>query len=105
MDYARFNYVAQPGDMERGVKLTPPRFGEYDRFLVKWNYTPLPNASTAKDEYKITSKWISELSGNPIYRYGKQQGQIIDPKSQTEDLGDNAMKASEYGINNLKYIL
>ena len=91
--------------MERGVKLTPPRFGEYDRFLVKWNYTPLPNASTAKDEYKITSKWISELSGNPIYRYGKQQGQIIDPKSQTEDLGDNAMKASEYGINNLKYIL
>lgn len=105
MDYARFNYVAQPGDMERGVKLTPPRFGEYDRFLVKWNYTPLPNTSTAKDEYKITSKWISDLSGNPIYRYGKQQGQIIDPKSQTEDLGDNAMKASEYGIKNLKYIL
>ena len=105
MDYARFNYVAQPGDMERGVKLTPPRFGEYDHFLVKWNYTPLPDAATAKDEYKITSKWISDLSGDPVYRYGKQQGQIIDPKSQTEDLGDDAVKASEYGIKNLKYIL
>ena len=41
MDYARFNYVAQPGDKERGVKLTPPRFGEYDKYLIKWTYTML----------------------------------------------------------------
>lgn len=105
MDYARFNYIAQPGDFEKGVKLTPPRFGEYDRFLVKWNYTPLPQVRTAEQEYAITAEWISQLSGNPVYRYGKQQSDILDPRSQTEDLGDNAVKASQYGIKNLQYLL
>jgi len=105
MDYARFNYVAQPGDFEKGVQLTPPRFGIYDHFLIKWNYTPLPQAKTSQAEYAITSRWISELSDNPAYRYGKQQSEVVDPKSQTEDLGDDAIKASNYGIKNLKYIL
>ena len=50
MDYARFNYVAQPGDRERGVRLTPPRFGLYDYYAVKWLYTPLPDTATAADE-------------------------------------------------------
>lgn len=105
MDYARFNYVAQPGDAERGVKLTPPRFGEYDRFLVKWSYTPLPDALDIWDEYAVTSGWISEKSSDPIYRYGRQQMEIIDPRSQSEDLGDDAVRASGYGISNLKYVL
>lgn len=105
MDYARFNYVAQPGDFERGVKLTPPRFGEYDRFLVKWNYTSLPDTEDMWDEYRITGKWLQEASANPVLRYGKQQWEIIDPRSQSEDLGDDALKASEYGISNLKLIL
>ena len=106
MDYARFNYVAQPGDRERGVQLTPPRFGVYDEYAVKWLYTPVPDAQTPEEEYAVTSKWITEASADPTYRYGKQQfGGIVDPKSQTEDLGDDAVKASEYGIRNLRYIL
>ena len=106
MDYARFNYVAQPGDMERGVRMTPPRFGVYDEYAVKWLYTPVPDAKTPEEEYAVTSKWITEASADPTYRYGKQQfGGIVDPKSQTEDLGDDAVKASEYGIRNLRYIL
>ncbi len=106
MDYARFNYVAQPGDKERGVKLTPPRFGVYDKYLVRWNYTPIFDAKTIEDEAKITSKWITEaLAESDQYRYGKQQFVgILDPRSQSEDLGDNAVKASNYGIKNLKYI-
>ncbi len=106
MDYARFNYVAQPGDKERGVKLTPPRFGVYDRYLVRWNYTPIFEAKTIEDEAKITSKWITDaLAQSDYYRYGKQQFTgILDPRSQSEDLGHNAVQASSYGIKNLKYI-
>jgi hypothetical protein len=106
MDYARFNYVAQPGDKERGVKLTPPRFGEYDRYLIKWTYTPVFDAASAEEEAAITTAWISEAIKNPVYRYGKQQIYlVIDPRSQVEDLGDDAVAASKYGIKNLKYIM
>ena len=69
MDYARFNYVAQPGDKERGVKLTPPRFGEYDKYLIKWTYTPVFNVNSAEEEAIITGKWISDaIKENPVYR-------------------------------------
>lgn len=105
MDYARFNYVAQPGDMEKGVRLMPPYFGPYDNYLIRWAYTPVPEAKTPEEEYAITSKWITDLSDNPVYRYGKQQSDILDPRSQTEDLGDDAVKATKYGVMNLKYIL
>ena len=106
MDYARFNYIAQPGDKEKGVKLTPPILGEYDYYLVKWNYSPILNAHTPEEEKATLNQWIAEKANNPIYRYGKQQIMTdYDPSSQTEDLGDDAMKSSEYGIKNLKYIL
>lgn len=106
MDYARFNYVAQPGDKEKGVKLTPPILGAYDYYLVKWNYSYLPETKTAEEESEILTRWISEKAGDPIYRYGKQQlSLILDPTSLSEALGDDAVKASEYGIKNLKYIL
>ena len=107
MDYARFNYVAQPGDKERGVKLTPPRFGEYDKYLIKWTYTPVFNVNTVDEEAVITGKWITDaIKENPVYRYGKQQVYgVVDPRSQTEDIGDNSMKATRYGIKNLKYIM
>lgn len=89
MDYARFNYVARPGDRERGVKLTPPRFGLYDYYAVKWLYTPVPDAATAADEYAVTSKWITGAAADSVYRFGKQQfSRSIDPRSQSEDLGD-----------------
>lgn len=106
MDYARFNYVAQPGDRERGVKLTPPRFGCYDAYALRWLYSPVPGAKSPEEEYAVTSRWIAEASADSVYRYGKQQfGGSIDPRSLTEDLGDDAIKASEYGVRNLRYIL
>lgn len=104
MDYARFNYVAQPGDKEKGVSLTPPRFGLYDYFTIRYSYTPLFEDSL-EEEARILDGWIREAQADPIYRYGKQQGRILDPRSQHEDLGDNAVKASRYGISNLRYIL
>jgi len=105
MDYARFNYVAQPGDMEKGVKLTPPRFGVYDKFLIKWNYSIIPNTNNPEEESEVLSKMVSEAIKDPVYRYGKQLSYPLDPRSQTEDLGDDAIKASEYGIKNLKYLI
>ncbi|MDR1415094.1 MAG: zinc-dependent metalloprotease [Odoribacteraceae bacterium] len=104
MDYARFNYVAQPGD--KGARLTPPDLGEYDYFLVKWNYQPIPEAADEWNERAVLERWVDEKAGNPRYRYGRQQTQArYDPSSIEEDLGDDPQKASAYGIKNLKYIL
>lgn len=106
MDYARFNYVAQPGDKEKGVCLTPPEFGEYDYFLVQWLYQPITGTRSAEDELPVLRKMLSEKSGNPMYKYGKQQiFQNLDPSAQTEDLGDDPVKASQYGVKNLQYIM
>lgn len=108
MDYARFNYVAQPGDFQRGVKLTPPRFGAYDRWAIRWGYTPIFDAGSFEEETAVTTKMISDsLKAAPFYRYGKQQMAAVffDPSCQTEDLGDDVIKASRYGIENLKYIM
>lgn len=101
MDYARFNYIAQPGD--EGVSLMP-NVGPYDKYAVAWGYRPIPDAATPEDELMTLDKWILEKQGDPIYRYGRQ-GNSYDPTAQSEDLGDNSMKASEYGIANLKRIM
>jgi hypothetical protein len=66
MDYARFNYVAQPGD--KGVKLTPPDLGPYDDYVIKYAYTPLPDKKDMFDEEKTIRGWIDEKVGDPIYR-------------------------------------
>ena len=103
MDYARFNYVAQPGD--EGVALMP-NIGIYDKHAIKWGYRPIPEAATALDEKSTLDKWILDHADDPMYRFGSAQGRSpIDPTSQTEDLGDDAVKASEYGIANLKRIV
>ncbi|XRE43869.1 hypothetical protein ACIVBQ_002073 [Tenacibaculum discolor] len=102
MDYARFNYVAQPED--KGVALMP-NIGPYDKYAINWGYRPILDKS-AKEEKSVLNKWIKDKAGNPVYRFGHQQVRnIIDPSSQTEDLGDDAMKASAYGIKNLQRIL
>lgn len=104
MDYARFNYVAQPGDKD--VSLTPPELGVYDYYAIKWLYTPIYGAKDMWDEAKIAEKWVDEHAGDPWYRYGRQQVQaVLDPTALAEDLGDDPMKAGDYGIKNLKYIL
>jgi hypothetical protein len=102
MDYARFNYIAQPED--EGVALMP-NIGVYDKYSINWGYRPILDAENAKDEKATLDGWILEHAGDPLYRFGKQQFGVIDPSSQTEDLGDDAMKASDYGIKNLKRIL
>ena len=103
MDYARFNYVAQPGDKERGVKLTPPHLGLYDYFTIKWLYTPLLDEKTTDEEVPVLDRWIGEKAGDPVYRYGRQQiNSRWDQSSFEEDLGDDPMKSSAYGIKNLK---
>ena len=101
MDYARFNYVAQPGD---GVVRMFPGIGEYDKWAVKWGYTWFPGNLTVQQEKLKLDAWVKEKAGNPLYFYGRQ-GNAYDPRDQSEDLGDNAMKASTYGIANLKRIL
>ena len=104
MDYARYNYVAQPED--KGVRLTPPDLGVYDEYVIKWLYSPIPEAKDMWEEAKIAGRWIDEKAGDPLYRYGRQQVMLrCDPTSVEEDLGDDPIKASEYGIKNLKYIL
>ncbi|SMG30050.1 zinc-dependent metalloprotease [Sphingobacterium psychroaquaticum] len=99
MDYARFNYVAQPGD---GIKNIYPKIGEYDRYAIDFGYRYMPHLSPEQD----ASWWerhIQEKIKNPVYYYGKQGS--MDPRAQSEDLGNDAVKASDYGIANLKYIL
>ena len=109
MDYARFNYVAQPQD--KGVKLVPPSLGVYDEYAIKWLYTPVIGAKDMWEEYSIAEKIIDEKAGDPLYRYGAQQVTTsssygaYDPSARTEDLGDDPIKSSDYGIKNLKYIL
>ncbi|MEZ4797927.1 MAG: zinc-dependent metalloprotease [Flavobacteriaceae bacterium] len=100
MDYARFNYVAQPED--KGVALMP-NIGVYDKHAIKWGYRPILDAKTPEDEKQTLDKWILDHADDPMYRFGQLNG--IDPSAQTEDLGDDAIKASDYGIKNLKRIV
>ena len=104
MDYARFNYVAQPGD--KGVKLTPPELGIYDYYAIEWLYKPVYGASDMWEEAAVAGKLLDSHDGDPLYRYGVQQVKsTIDPSSLTEDLGDDHVKAGTYGVSNLKYVL
>lgn len=101
MDYARFNYVAQPED---GVKHLFPKIGDYDVWAIKWGYSYFPDAKSSAEEKAILHKMTNEAIKNPRLRFGHEMS-AFDPRFQTEDLGDNSMKASEYGIKNLKRIL
>jgi len=103
MDYARFNYIAQPGDKEVALM---PNIGLYDKYAISWGYRPILDAKTPADEKQTLDSWILKHAGDPIYRFGQQQvGEVVDPSSQTEDLGDDAVKAGIYGIANLQRIV
>jgi hypothetical protein len=94
MDYARFNYIAQPGD--KNVRFIR-QMGPYDHYATNWGYRVIPNA-TPEAEVPTLDQWIME-NGNIIYKYG-QQSSSFDPTS-TEDIGNNSMKAGTYGLKNL----
>jgi hypothetical protein len=105
MDYARFNYVAQPEDhiSEKGLF---PRIGDYDKWAIEWGYRMIPDNITAEEEKKTLNKWIVEkLKTCPQCYFGIGDGETEDPRNQNEDLGDDAMLAGTYGIKNLKRIV
>jgi hypothetical protein len=104
MDYARHNYVAQPEDI--GVKLVPPDLGVYDYYAVKWAYKYLPQFTDEWDEAPTLESWVDAVAGDPVYRYGRQQlSARYDPSSIEEDLSDDPVRASDYGVKNIKYII
>ncbi len=100
MDYARFNYVAQPGD---GVRNFIPVIGPYDIYSIRWGYRPIPDAKTPDEEKATLDKWILEKYDDPIYQFNGPSS--YDPTSQSEAVGDDAVKASQYGIANLEKIM
>lgn len=103
MDYARFNYVAQPED---GVEHITPVIGIYDKFAINWGYRWL-DVDDPRDELTILNSWLVEHAGDPMYWYGEQQDpkDPVDPRAQDEDLGNDIVKANRYGIRNLKRIV
>jgi hypothetical protein len=100
MDYARFNYIAQPGD--QGVRYIR-QMGPYDNYAVNWGYRLIPDAVRPEDEVPTLDKWIEAKAGDARFRFGNQ-GTTFDPSSQTEDIGNDPVRASTYGVKNLKYV-
>lgn len=100
MDYARFNYVAQPGD---GVKVMSPHIGPYDLMAIEWGYRWYPQGT---DEQQKLNDFLGKHRGR-LYKYSEAQPQrtAIDPRALSEDLGDDAVKSARYGIANLKRIV
>ncbi|WBL22969.1 zinc-dependent metalloprotease [Zunongwangia sp. HRR-M8] len=101
MDYARVNYVAQPED--KGVRYIR-MMGPYDIYAINWGYRYLPEAKSSADEKESLDKWILEKAGDPIYEFGSGYGGR-DPQSQRESLGKDQVKASEYGLANMKKVV
>ena len=98
MDYARYNYIAQPGD--KNIRFIR-QLGPYDHYSINWGYRIIPNATTPEAEVSTLNKWIANKGDNPIYRFGSKR---FDPSSQTEGIGNDQVKASSYGIKNLKIV-
>lgn len=103
MDYARFNYIAQPGDGISGKDLYP-KINYYDKWAIEWGYKLIPEAQHAAQETAILNQWILGKADDPKYWFGMESNPN-DPRSQNEDLGDDAMQASTYGIKNLQFII
>ena len=96
MDYARYNYIAQPGDENiRFIR----QLGPYDDYSIEWGYRYF--GKSPKEEKEILRKFVDKKSLNPLYMFG---GYGNDPNSQTENIGDDPVKASMYGLKNLKIV-
>ena len=105
MDYARFNYVAQPEDRisEKGLF---PRIGDYDKWAIKWGYQYRPEFKDPfKEKVALRTEVTKKLQGDHRLFFIGDEGKGADPRSQSEDLGDNNMKANEYGMKNLKRVM
>ncbi|MDO5490037.1 MAG: zinc-dependent metalloprotease [Bacteroidaceae bacterium] len=100
MDYARFNYVAQPGD---NVKVMSPNIGPYDLMAIEWGYRWYPDGT---NEDKALSDLLGKYKGKE-YRYSEAQPQrsAVDPRALSEDLGDDPVKSARLGVENLKRVM
>lgn len=103
MDYARFNYVAQPEDHIRR-ELLYPRIGDYDKWAIEWGYRRFPDLTTPEAEADKLNQWIISKQDNPRLWFGTETNPD-DPREQNEDLGDNQMRSNEFGIRNLKFVV
>lgn len=103
MDYSRFNYVVQPED---GIEpeLQWPSIKDYDKWAIEFGYRYLPQFASADEEVPFLNQWIIEKNKNPRMWFGHEMNPN-DPRSQTEDLGDNQMKANALGIKNLQRVM
>lgn len=104
MDYARQNYIAQPGDNLKPKDFIR-RLGPYDDFVINWGYRVYPQARTPEDERAILNRLVLDQTGPFPYRYLPQPYSGIDPRNQTEDLGDDHVRASGYAIENMKRVV
>jgi hypothetical protein len=104
MDYARFNYVAQPEDniSEKGLM---PRIGVYDEWAIEWGYKWLPHLKTEKESVEYMAKWATKRIAKDKRLWYGNEGVKSDARCQSEDIGDDAVKAGEYGIKNLKRVV
>ena len=105
MDYARFNYVAQPEDKisEKGLF---PRINDYDKWAIKWGYQYRPEfKDPAKEKKVLRTETTKVLTGNRRLWWCGDEGKGKDPRSQSEDLGDNQMRANDYGLKNLQRVM
>src|SRR5690606_34637888 len=100
MDYARQNYVAQPGD---GVTRFIRKIGPYDHYAINWGYRVFPDVKSSEGEKPLLDRWVLEHAGDRMYRFASADG--TDPDAQTEDIGDDPIRASGLGIENLKRVL
>ena len=106
MDYARNNYVAQRGDFERGVRMVPPLVGVYDIHAIDWGYRIFEKTRDAEEELPLLNDLLAAKRDDPMYEFGAQQIFLtLDPTDQSEDLGNDHIKAGNYGIENCKYII
>ncbi len=101
MDYARFNYVAQPED---GVTDYFPRIGDYDKWAIEWAYKTVNGKSADDEKMTLNKETIKRIKENSRLWFGTESSPF-DPRSQSECIGDNNMKASEYGIKNLQKLI
>ncbi len=98
MDYGRFNYVAQPGDDARLI----PMLGPYDKFAIEWGYKPVPGATTPEAEKSVLDSIAARQVTDPTLRFGGEDMVAqSDPTVQTEDLGDDPIVATGYGLKNI----
>ncbi len=107
MDYARNNHIAQPGDLERGVKMTPPLIGPFDIFSIEYGYKIFYKAKSSEDELKELNRLFLDKGNDPKFLFAPFIASPVspDPSGQSESLGDDVIRSSSYGISNTSIIL